>query len=209
MPQDPPPESEDCPRVALIDANVLFAPRLRDLMVHLHMARVIHMHWTRDIEQEWTRNVIGKGKADPGAVAQCLAGMRLAVPGWEVSGYERHIVRFDAVHAKDRHVAAAALQLATEDWPGRTIGLITKNLRDFPARAFSSTAIRRLAPGAYLDRLHDIAPKALLAVAERCRQMLRRPPLDPQTYVGILKHHGCTAPAKAIANAHASGVRFS
>ncbi|MBB3194789.1 hypothetical protein [Roseateles terrae] len=168
-------------------------------MIHLHMARVIHMHWTRDIEREWTRNVIGKGKADPGAVAQCLEGMRLAVPGWEVSGYERHIERFDAIHPKDRHVATAAFQLATGDWSGRTVGLITKNLRDFPARAFASTGVRRLAPGPYLDRLYDMAPKALQAVDETCRQKLRRPPVDPQSYVDILIHHQCSALARAMA----------
>ncbi len=196
----------DCPRVTLLDANVLFAPRLRDLMIHLHMARVIQVHWTREIEREWTANVITKAQADPVAVRRCLEGMRAAVPGWEVADFERHMGRFETVHIKDRHVAAAAFKLATEIWPGRTIGLITKNLRDFPSRAFSATPIRRMAPGPYLDRLYAEAPKAVLAVVEACRQKLRRPPADPQSYVGILMNHQCKGLAAALAKAWRVGL---
>lgn len=44
------------PRVALIDANVFFAPRMRDLVMHLHAEELINLHWTREIESERTRN---------------------------------------------------------------------------------------------------------------------------------------------------------
>lgn len=199
MPPLPTPANDDCPRVALLDANVLFAPRLRDLMIHLHMARLIHVHWTQEIEREWTSNVIAKGHADPVALRRCLEGMRQAVPGWEVSSYERYQSRFESVHVKDRHVAAAAFKLASEHWPGKVIGLITKNLRDFPAKAFSATPIRRIAPGPYLDRLYTGAPKAVLTVVEVCRQKLRRPPADLQTYASILRAHHCKVLACAVA----------
>ena len=69
------------PRIVLVDANVFFAPRMRDLFMHLHEAEVLNIHWTREIEAEWTRNVIAKQGADRKAIDDCLQGMRAAAEG--------------------------------------------------------------------------------------------------------------------------------
>jgi hypothetical protein len=103
------------PRVILVDANIFFAPRLRDLFMHLHEAEVLSIHWTREIEGEWTRNVIVKQGADPEDLQRCLRGMRDAAEDWEVAGFEKHIDRFESVDVKDRHVAAAAYKLSLDD----------------------------------------------------------------------------------------------
>lgn len=107
-------EATVLPRIVLVDANVFFAPRMRDLFMHLHEAEVLSVHWTREIEGEWTRNVIAKQGAAPEAIQLCLAGMRDAAEGWEVRGYSKHIDRFEAVDPKDRHVAAAAYKLSLD-----------------------------------------------------------------------------------------------
>lgn len=83
-------EAADLPRVVLIDANVFFAPRLRDLVMHLHEAELINVHWTKEIEGEWTRNVVAKHGANPNDIHDCLKGMRDAAEGWEVAGYAKH-----------------------------------------------------------------------------------------------------------------------
>ena len=57
-------EATPLPRVVLVDANIFFAPRMRDLLMHLHEADAISVHWTKEIEKEWTRNVVGKQDAD-------------------------------------------------------------------------------------------------------------------------------------------------
>jgi hypothetical protein len=56
--KEPDREAAQLPRVVLIDANVFFAPRMRDLVMHLHAAELINVHWTKEIEAEWTRNVV-------------------------------------------------------------------------------------------------------------------------------------------------------
>lgn len=134
------------PRVALIDANVFFAPRMRDLVMHLHAEELINVHWTREIESEWTRNVVVKQEADAEGIQACLTGMRDAVPGWEVTGYSKHVGKFEAVDAKDRHVAAAAYKLSLDDWPGQAVALVTKNVKDFPAKAFAGTEVTESEP---------------------------------------------------------------
>ncbi|WP_418120962.1 hypothetical protein [Variovorax sp. NFACC29] len=37
-------EAAEPPRVVLIDANVFFAPRMRDLVMHLHAEELINAH---------------------------------------------------------------------------------------------------------------------------------------------------------------------
>ena len=100
------------PRVVLVDANVLFAPRLCDLFVHLHIDGVIRIHWTAAINEEWTRNAAAKTRGDPAGIHRRLVGMTTAVPDWEVSKYDRFIEALDGVDDKDRHVSAAALAAA-------------------------------------------------------------------------------------------------
>lgn len=165
------------PRIVLVDANVFFAPRMRDLFMHLHEAEVIHVHWTREIEAEWTRNVVAKQNADPQAIQDCLKGMRDAAEDWEVNGYGKHMSRFDAVDGKDRHVAAAAFKLSLDIWPGRAVALVTKNIKDFPQHAFKGTEVSRYSMSGYLDLLLVDAPDAVIAVTEGCRKKLINPKL--------------------------------
>lgn len=187
------------PRIVLVDANVFFAPRMRDLFMHLHEAEVLHVHWTREIEAEWTRNVIAKQNADRQDILDCLEGMRAAVEGWEVAGYAKHIGRFEPVDAKDRHVAAAAYKLSLDDWPGRPVALVTRNVKDFPQHAFKDTQVVRYAMSAYLDGLHAEAPDIVAKVAEGCRRKLKAPKLTREEYVAVLMKNGCHGLAQALA----------
>lgn len=194
-------EAAQPPRVVLIDANVFFAPRMRDLVMHLHADELINVQWTSEIESEWTRNVVKKQDADAEGIQECLRGMRAAVPGWEVTGYEKHVDQFEAVDAKDRHVAAAAYKLSLDDWPGQPVALVTKNIKDFPAKAFEGTQVTRFALGAYVDALYAAEPVRVLKVAESCRKKLKHPPLDKERYVAVLMNHGCAGLAGALAQA--------
>ena len=136
-------EAAELPRIVLVDANVFFSPRLRDLVMFLHAAEAINVHWTKEIEAEWSRNVVAKQDAKAEGIQACLQGMRGAVDGWEVNGYAKHAAKFEAVDAKDRHVAAAAYKLSLDDWPGQKVALLTKNVKDFPSHAFAGTQVRR------------------------------------------------------------------
>jgi hypothetical protein len=192
--------ASDLPRIVLVDANVFFAPRMRDLFMYLHEAEVINVHWTREIEAEWTRNVIGKQSADRQAIQDCLQGMRAAAEGWEVLGYEKHIDRFEAVDLKDRHVAAAAYKLSLDDWPGQAVALVTKNVRDFPRNAFKDTKVVRYAMPVYLDALRAETPDAVAKVADACRKKLKAPRLTQEEYVAVLMKNGCSGLAQALAD---------
>jgi hypothetical protein len=187
------------PSVALIDANVFFAPRLRDLVMHLHAAELINVQWTKAIEDEWTRNVVDKQGAEAEGIQRCLRGMRDAVDGWEVTGYAKHIPKFEAVDATDRHVAAAAYKLSLDDWPGQAVALVTKNVKDFPAKAFEGTQVTRYSLGSYIDALYEVEPERVAEVAEACRRKLVMPPLDKERYVAVMMSHTCVGLARGLA----------
>ena len=173
---------------------------MRDLFMHLHAADVIYVHWTKEIEAEWTRNVVAKQDADPAGIDACLRGMRDAVEGWEVTGYEKHLDKFPAVDPKDHHVAAAAYKLSLADWPGQKVALVTRNVKDFPQHAFEDTEVTRYSMSGYLDLLYQDDPETVTAVAEGCRKKLAAPKLTKEEYVAVLMKNGCRSLAPALAD---------
>jgi len=184
-------------RAVLIDANVLFSPRLRDLFMALLEEDLISLHWTKEIDTEWTRNVIDKQDADRSSIERCMHLMHQAAgeidddtdQGWEVTGHEVHLQRFAAVHEKDRHVAAAAYQLSLVfEGP---VALVTNNIRDFPAPAFYGTQVSCYSVDAYLTQLMDENLDEVAAAAEACRSKLIKPPQPKDAYLKSLQRLGC------------------
>lgn len=193
-----PAELADDPPVVLVDANVLFSPRLRDLFMHLHAAEALLLHWTKEIEAEWSRNVMAKLAANPRAIQDCLQGMRAAVPGWEVAGYRKHIARFDLVDPKDSHVAAAAFKLSVDAWPSQDVTLVTSNLKDFPSQAFDQSQVACMDPDEFRMKVFQASPKLFVKTAEECRKKLKAPPLTRREYVGVIGRNGCPTIAAAL-----------
>jgi len=192
-------EATQLPRVVLVDANIFFAPRMRDLFMHLHEAEAISIHWTKEIEKEWARNVVAKQDADPQAIQACLRGMRDAAEDWEITGYKKYVEQFEAVDEKDRHVAAAAYKLSLDDWPGQAVALVTKNVADFPRKAFAGTEVTRYSMAEYLDELYAESPDLMARVAEGCRKKLHAPKLTRTEYIAVLMKNGCKKLALALA----------
>lgn len=191
-------EAASLPRVVLADANVFFSPRLRDLFMTLHAGELLVLRWTRQIEDEWTRNVAKKHAVTSEALRACTRGMHKAVPDWEVCGSEGLEWAFHDVSPTDRHVAAAAYQLATKDFPGAGVALITHNLRDFASSLLLQRRVTVMSPGAYLDHALRLWPDRVLTVAEQCRLKLKQPPLALLQYVSVLRNLGCLQLSTAL-----------
>lgn len=177
------------PRVALIDANVLFAPRLCDLFMHLHLEGAIRIHWTSAINEEWTRNAALKTAGDTAGIYRRRDAMTNAIPGWEVSSYDTFLDRCTGVDAKDRHVSAAALKLRREE--DDDVALVTENIRHFPAVDFEGSGVHPVTPSVFLRMLHREEPTLVVSVAERCRTKLRSVPRSQEEYVALLMKLGC------------------
>jgi hypothetical protein len=168
--------------------------------MQLRELEIIQLHWTKEIEAEWTSNVIEKQDADPKSLEACLVGMREATDGdWEVAGYDKYRKNFDAVDGKDRHVAAAAYKLSLDNWPGQPVALVTRNVKDFPQKAFDDTQVTRYSLALYLDHLCAEEPELVPTAIELCRKKLRKPTFSKAEYAALLVKNGCQSLAEIMA----------
>ncbi|HEY0777710.1 MAG TPA: hypothetical protein VGD56_07060 [Gemmatirosa sp.] len=186
---------------AILDANVLIAPFLRDVMLSLADAGLYRAHWTDEITSEWTRNALAKW---PGATAvklrRTVEVMRTHFPDACVHSYERHLPRVDRVDAKDRHVAAAALEVVGRVPAGSVTVIVTANLKDFPEPALADVGVVAADPDSFVLALLSFAPEVGVPALERHRTRLKHPPLTPVNYLDLLLRSGLVGTARALAD---------
>jgi len=156
--------------VALLDANVLYPARLRDLLVRLAIAGLYRARWTDQILDECFENLIADR---PDLAAEHLQRTRqllsIAIPDAVVVGYDHLVEGLDLPDADDRHVLAAAIAAQAEC-------LVTANLDDFPAWALP-TGVAVVSPDAFVLMLIQADPDAVATVVDAQAAALRKPPL--------------------------------
>ncbi|MCB0974043.1 MAG: PIN domain-containing protein [Actinobacteria bacterium] len=112
--------------VAVLDANVLYPARLRDLLMRLAIASLYRARWSEEILDECFTNIL---KHRPDLTEPQLARTRRlvseALPDASVTGYQHRINDFQLLDPHDRHILAAAVT-------ARASLVVTNNLRDFP-----------------------------------------------------------------------------
>lgn len=111
----------------MLDANVLYPARLRDLLIRLAIAGLYQARWSEPILDECFDNLL---EDRPDITREQLARTRqlmtIALPDASVADYEDRIAAFDLPDPDDRHVLAAAVAAGASR-------LVTDNLDDFPA----------------------------------------------------------------------------
>lgn len=113
--------------VALLDANVLYPARLRDLLIRLAIAGLYQARWSEQILDECFENLLeNRPDLTQEQLARTRQLMSTALPDAVVTGYEDRVEEFDLPDPDDRHVLAAAVAAGASR-------LVTDNLDDFPA----------------------------------------------------------------------------
>ncbi len=177
----------------MLDANVLYPARLRDLLLRLAIAGLFHARWTAAILDECFESV----SADrPDLTAEQLDRTRrlmaIAIPDAEVEGYERLIVeQITLPDPRDRHVLAAAIA-ADADL------LVTWNLADFPAQATTDLRLSVVTPDEFVLRLGQADADAVGAVVEEQAAALRQPPMTTTELLDGLEAIGLKASVAAL-----------
>lgn len=112
--------------VALLDANVLYPARLRDLVIRLAIAGLYQARWSERILDECFDNLL---EDRPDLTREQLTRTRqlmtTALPDASVADYDDRVEELDLSDPDDRHVRAAAVTA------GASL-LVTDNLDDFP-----------------------------------------------------------------------------
>jgi predicted nucleic acid-binding protein len=127
----------------LLDANVLYPPYLRDVLLHLAESGFFQVRWTDQILQEASRNIKARLPEDVhDKVDRMVHRLNEAFEEARVTGYE-DLIPTMTNHPKDRHVLAAAVKDNVDM-------IITSNAKDFPREACEKYAIEVAGPDEFL-----------------------------------------------------------
>ena len=162
--------------VVVLDANVLFPFRKRDVLLRFSHAGLFRARWSEDILDEWTRNLLAlKPQLEDSIRAQQTA-MRDHFPEALVIGHEPLVGALDLPDPDDRHVLAAAIQCGAQH-------IVTDNLVDFPADKLESYDIEAIDADEFLSRTFDLYPAEALTVLRQLRIHYNNPPYSAPEFV--------------------------
>ena len=178
-------------RVALLDANVLFPFRKRDILLRFHHAGMFRARWTERIHEEWTLNLLEqKPHLEPSVRSQRHA-MREYFAEAVVTGFEPLIGTLELPDADDRRVLAAAIRCGAQY-------IVTDNLADFPAEILGRFDIEAIDADGFLSRTFDLYPSEALGVLRALREAYSNPPFTPPEFVRDLTAKGLPTLAAQI-----------
>lgn len=167
----------------VLDANVLFSARLRDLFLQLRLSGVAHVFWTDAIEEEWTHAHLRARPELAEALATTVRLVREAFPLAYLPAGTLARVHFGLPDPHDEHVAQAALSIDAV--------LVTFNEADFPEAALDPHGVRTLTPDACLLRLGTADEQGVRATVDDIRARLKSPPVSMASYIDGLARSGC------------------
>lgn len=172
--------------VALLDANVLYPARLRDLLIRLNIGGLYQARWSDQILDECFRNILeDRPELSADRLDRTRQNMIAALPDATVSDYAELVVEQDLPDPDDRHVLAAALKTGAEF-------LVTNNLDDFPADKVP-THLRVMSPDEFVAMLAETDMETIVEVIEAQAADLTNPPitagqvLDGLEVVGLVE----------------------
>ena len=155
------------PFIVVIDTNALFPLTLRDTLLRAAALGFYQLRWSAEILDEMERNLVSTGTMSAKKATRLRAHMERYFPEAMVTGYERLV---DAMpnDPKDRHVAAAAVQVGAQV-------IVTANLKDF---VVLPDGIEAQSPDEFLCNLFDIDPDGFVELLREQAGDLRRPPVS-------------------------------
>lgn len=169
---------------AVFDACVLFPPTIRDILMQFAVAGLCRAHWTDRIQDEWLENLL---EERPGLSREKLERTRSqmdeAIPGALVTGYELLSPTPPLPDPDDQHVLAAALH-------AEATGIVTSNLKDFPASHLAPHGITAVGPDDFIASLIRERPVESCAALSEIRKRLKSPPHSPESYLANLRKKG-------------------
>ncbi len=178
--------------VAVLDANVLYPARLRNLLLRLADADLFSPRWSAMIHTEWMRAHL---RTSLTLTPPDLGGLRdlmdAAFPQATVEGFEPLIDKLMLRDLDDRHVLAAAIR-------GQAGVIVTRNLKDFPARRLARHGVIPIGPDAFIASIFAEAPVEAAAAARAHRLSLSLRPKDTHAYLTGLRRENLPRTVKAL-----------
>jgi hypothetical protein len=183
---------------AFLDANVLHPAFLRGALLWFAEELLFRPAWSAAVLEEWQRSLL---RRLPDLTAEKLdlvqAQMTKAFPDAEIFGFEKITEALDLPDVDDRHVLAAAIV-------GKSHGIITANLKHFPADKVSPFGIEVVHPDDFIVNIVDLHPARALAACKRHRAAMSKSMPSPDEYLqrfvacGLVQAHARLAGNKDL-----------
>ena len=141
-----------------LDANVLFPPLVRRLVLDAAAQRLFMPFWSQRVLDEW--RIAAVSKQGPNAQDRTQAAQRAMIrhfPDAMVAPQPEIEAMLDLRDPADNHVLAAAIACRADI-------LLTFNLRDFPARQLAVHGIAPRHPDSLLWEMHSHAPDIMACI---------------------------------------------
>lgn len=162
--------------VVILDANVLFPFRKRDVLLRFYHAGLFRARWSEQILDEWTRNLLALKPHLEDSIRAQQRAMQQHFPEALVMGYEPLVAALDLPDPDDQHVLAAAIQCGAQH-------IVTDNLADFPASKLDPYDIEAIDADEFLSRTFDLYPSEAFTVLRQLRAHYNNPSYSPPEFV--------------------------
>lgn len=162
--------------VILIDANVLYPFRVRDVLLRFSEAGLFRARWSTQILEEWVGHLLQAKPHLADSIKSQVMAIKRTFPEALVTGYEPLIERLQLPDEDDRHVLAAAIQCGAQH-------IITENLKDFPAEALEQFDISAISADSFLVSTFELYPREAMAALRLMREEYKNPAMTKSEFL--------------------------
>ena len=167
-----------------MDACVLYAAPVRDLLIELAGRDLFRAKWTEQIHNEWVTSLLeNRPDLTRENLKRTVQLMNDAVLDCMVSGFEPLMAGLELPDPNDTHVLAAAIHSHCD-------AIITFNRRDFPKAILDRYDIELLHPDDFLHFQFDLGDAQVITAVQRIRSRLKNPQLSAAEYLDRLEAQG-------------------
>ena len=175
---------------AVLDANVLFSFRKRDILVSFYLYGLFQAYWTEDIFDELLRNIRIKKPHLEHKVSLFIARMRQNYDDAFVINHESQISSLHLKDKNDRHVLAAGI-VTSSDY------IVTDDI-DFLNEDLSSYGIHSISADDFLCEIFFDFPIGSLESLRNLRNSYNNPPFSKSEFIQDLFEKGLPKLAELI-----------
>jgi predicted nucleic acid-binding protein len=181
---------------AILDACVLYPLATADALMSLTAAGLFAAKWTTRIESEWIRALEADRPDLKGRLELRRDAMRLAAVDWQVPAraWRRIEPSLSLPDSNDAHVLAAAIA-------GHADGIVTSNLKDFPAEILDEYGIEAIHPDTFILNYFDLDLLTTLSAFKLMRARRRKPAESPLDFAAALERNGLPQTAERLREA--------
>lgn len=171
------------PFVVILDANVLYPFRTRDVLLTFAQLGLFRARFTDDIMDEWTRHLIANKPDLETSVRKQVDAIKDAFEECFVVGYEPLIDGLALPDLDDRHVLAAAIKCSAQV-------IVTENHKDFPDDVLDDHDLITLSADDMLANTFDLFPIECARALRTVRKRYGNPPFTPSEFLLDLTKSG-------------------